>query len=236
MELVEKHMSAAQLELARTPSGEARSQTTLAYSAIRTDILEGSHKPGAKLKIADLAASLEVSPGAVREALSRLVPERLVVSRDQKGFIVAPLSIEDLQDLTDLRCEIEAIALRRSVEHGDINWEASLLAADHRLHGLPVLLNQNWVRAHAGFHAALVSACGSPRLIALHGQLYEQSERYRGLSDKLESKRDVEGEHREIMRHALARDAERLVGAVVTHIRETTRLIIQSASDQALPD
>lgn len=227
-------MSIADLDFSRVPVGEARSQTTAAYSAIRTDILEGNHKPGAKLKISDLAQALEVSPGAIREALSRLVPERLVVSRDQKGFVVAPLSIEDLRDLTDLRCEIEEIALRRSVERGDINWEAGILASDHRLHGLPGILNQDWVRAHAAFHAALVSACGSPRLLTLHEQLYEQSERYRGLSDKVKSGRDVKGEHRQIVKFAMARDANGLVETVLNHIRETTRLIIQSAEDRNL--
>lgn len=39
--------------------------------------------------------------------------QQLVVSQDQRGFHVAPLSIADLRDLTDLRCEIEAIARRR---------------------------------------------------------------------------------------------------------------------------
>ena len=90
-----------------------RSQTSLAYEVIRSDILNGRHLPEKKLKIQELALELDVSPGAVREALSRLVPEQLVVSRDQRGFVVAPLSIADLIDLTDLRCEIEAVALRR---------------------------------------------------------------------------------------------------------------------------
>src|SRR5579871_2366228 len=110
-----------------------RNQTTVAYEAIRADILSGRHVPEKKLKIQELAEEFGVSPGAVREALSRLVPEELVVSRDQRGFIVAPLSLADLADLTDIRCEIESLALRRSVELGDVNWEAGILAAEHRL-------------------------------------------------------------------------------------------------------
>ncbi|MDI1364291.1 MAG: GntR family transcriptional regulator, partial [bacterium] len=110
------------LAISDNPAANApspRSQTRLAYEAIRADILTGKHAPDRKLKIQDLAADLKVSPGAVREALSRLVPEQLVVSLDQRGFVVAPLSVADLEDLTDLRCEVEAIALRRSVERGD---------------------------------------------------------------------------------------------------------------------
>jgi len=208
-----------------------RSQTTVAYEAIRADILLGRHVPEKKLKIQELAEELGVSPGAVREALSRLVPQELVVSRDQRGFLVAPVSPADLADLTDLRCEIEALALRRSVAFGDVNWEARILAAEHRLKAKPVVpANEDpritWVRNHAEFHLALVSACGSRRLLALHSQLYEQSERYRGLLFDLESDRDVESEHHVIVEFALARDAESLVQATANHLRKTTELII----------
>ena len=217
------------------PTGP-RSQTSAAYASLRSDILAGRYAPGEKLKISDLAAGLAVSPGAVREALSRLVPDQLVVSRDQKGFIVAPLSIEDLEDLTDLRCEIEAVALRRSVKLGDMDWEASILASAHRLRRTEMYsqvdhsLTPHWVIQHAAFHTALVGACGSRRLLNLHAQLYQQSERYRGLSVHLESNnRDVRDEHQKIVDAALDRDAELLVELTLAHLRETTALIVSAA-------
>src|SRR5580658_7851395 len=143
-----------------------RSQTTMAYEAIRSDILSGRHIPEKKLKIQELAEEFGVSPGAVREALSRLVPEELVVSRDQRGFLVAPLSLADLADLTDVRCEIESLALRRSVALGDVNWEAGILAAEHRLRSKVAVVGAEdpmvkWRQNHGAFHSALVSACGS---------------------------------------------------------------------------
>jgi GntR family carbon starvation induced transcriptional regulator len=224
------------LQTVAADAGSARSQTSWVYEIVRRDILAGRHAPGKKLKIQSLATALKVSPGAVREALSRLVPEQLVVSRDQRGFAVAPLSIADLEDLTDLRCEIEALALRRSVERGDVNWEASVIAAAHRLRvtahrspGDDMALNTDWVARHADFHNALVNACGSRRLLALHAQLYEQSERYRGLSANLPTTRDVADEHREIVDLAMARDSDGLVEAMLGHIRTTTRLIVEAA-------
>ena len=212
-----------------------RSQTSAAYARLRADILAGRFSPGEKLKIADLAASLAVSSSAIREALSRLVADQLVVSRDQKGFIVAPLSIEDLEDLTDLRCEIEGVALRRSVLRGHDEWEGVVLAAAHRLKRTPMThdndasLTEEWVVRHAAFHASLVSACESPRLLKLHGQLYEQSERYRGLSVHVEGDRDVAGEHEALVDAALDRDADRLVDSAITHFRRTTSLIVEAA-------
>ena len=189
------------------------------------------------MKITDLAAALAVSPGAIREALSRLVPEQLVVSRDQKGFTVAPLSIEDLHDLTALRCDIEAIALRRAVERGDAAWEAGILASAHRLRRAPMMstaerwLAPEWVERHAAFHAALVGACGSRRLLDLHAQLYQQSERYRGLSVHVARVRDVEGEHQALVDMAMDRNADRLVELALAHVRRTTALIVDAVRD-----
>jgi DNA-binding GntR family transcriptional regulator len=222
-------------ELSTQEAAAPRSQATYAHGVIRADILAGCHPPDKKLKIQDLAKELSVSPGAVREALSRLVPEQLVLSRDQRGFTVAPLSIADLEDLTSLRCEIEAVALRRSLERGDLDWEAGLIAAAHRLNATPTrsegkrTIPTGWVIAHARFHAALVAAAGSPRLLALHAQLYEQSERYRGLSAHLEGDRNVATEHQEIVDLALARDTAALVRATTDHLRKTTALIVEAA-------
>jgi DNA-binding GntR family transcriptional regulator len=223
------------LENPGSPSGAARSQTSAAYAQIRQDILSGRLIPGARLKIADLAAALDVSPGAIREALSRLVPDNLVVSRDQKGFVVAPLSIEDLEDLTDLRCEIEAIGLRRSVARGGDGWEAAILASAHRMLRTPMMaedgrrLSPVWVERHAAFHTALVNACDSPRLLDLHAQLYQQSERYRGLSVHIDADRDVQAEHQKLVDAAMDRDADRLVALTLHHLRETTRRIVDGA-------
>jgi GntR family carbon starvation induced transcriptional regulator len=212
-----------------------RRQSSAAYRIIRDDIIAGAHQPGKKLKIQDLALDLKVSPSAVREALSQLVPEQLVVSKDQRGFQVAPLSIADLEDLTELRCGIEATALRRSVEQGDIDWETRVISAGHRLRALTRPASgkspgvAEWRARHSDFHTALVSGCGSPRLMALHAQLYEQSERYRVLSAAIESDRDVDQEHQDLVTLALARDAEKLVFNMLSHIRYTTMLIVQGA-------
>ena len=212
-----------------------RSQTSAAYARLRADILAGRFAPGEKLKIAELGAALSVSSSATREALSRLVSDQLVVSRDQRGFIVAPLSIEDLEDLTDVRCEVEAVALRRSVARGGDEWEGAVLAAAHRLRRTPMKsvedasLTEAWKDRHAAFHLSLVGACGSRRLLKIHAQLYEQSERYRGLSVHVEGDRDVEGEHEALVDAALERAEDRLVELTVAHFRRTTALIVDAA-------
>lgn len=216
-----------------------RSQASATYAHLKADILAGKVRPGEKLKINDLAAQLGVSPGAVREALSRLVPEGFVTSQDQRGFTVAPISIEDLLDLTRLRCDIEEIALRRSVAEGDAGWEASVLATAHRLRRTPRMVegtpNLDWLTQHELFHRALVNGAHSPRLLALNSQLYQQLERYRLLAWNVDRSRDVDAEHQALVDAALDRDADGLVACARAHFEKTATLIVDAAREPSEP-
>ena len=146
-----------------------KTQSDRMFEALRHDILACILLPGSKLRISDIAETSAVSLGAVREALSRLGAEGLVVAESQKGYRVAPISAEDFRDLTEARVEIERIALARSIAAGDLDWETDLVAAWHRLSriseqaGGPLFASDQWALAHGAFHAALVSACGSAR-------------------------------------------------------------------------
>ena len=215
-----------------------RSQASFAYSRLKADILSARIGPGMKLKINEIAGRLEISPGAVREALSRLVPEGFVVSRDQYGFTVAPISLDDLLDLTRLRCDIEEVALRRSVAEGDAGWEAQVLGAAHRLRRTPLLLadgahNSDWSVQHERFHRALVSGCASPRLLALSSQLYQQLERYRMLAWNVDRSRDIEAEHQGLVDAALDRDADALARLARAHYDRTASIIVAESKEQA---
>jgi DNA-binding GntR family transcriptional regulator len=107
-------------------SSETQSDRVL--SAGRADILGCRLMPGGKLRINEIAKRHDVTLGAVREALSRLAAEGLVVAESQKGFRVSPLSSDDFRDLTDARGEIETLTLKRSIARGDVEWESQLVA------------------------------------------------------------------------------------------------------------
>jgi len=207
-----------------------------AYEALRADLLACRIAPGSRLKIQDLCAQHSVSLGAIREALSRLTSDGLVVAEPQRGFRVAPISRADLEDLTMVRIEVESLCLRRAIAVGTVDWEARLVAAFHRLSRTPervavdpMRAADDWAEAHAGFHTALVAGGDSPWLLRLHAQLYAQSERYRRLSIPLgASDRDVSREHREIMSAVLERKADRAVTLMERHIGATTEILMQA--------
>jgi DNA-binding GntR family transcriptional regulator len=93
--------------------------------------------------------------------------------------------------------------------------------------------NPEWVERHQAFHTALVSACGSRRLLELHAQLYQQSERYRELSVHVKGQRSVLDEHQELVDAALERDADRLVSLMLKHLGKTTSLIVDAVRSQS---
>lgn len=219
--------------MARPESG---SLTAEAYTQLRAEILACRLAPGQKLIIADLCDQLGFSLGAVREALSRLSSEGLVVSEPRKGFRVAPITEAELQDITRVRATIESLCLESAIKNGDLKWEANIVATEFELSKLnlqdandPVRVSEAWAETHKRFHEALVAACDSPWLLRLRELLFVQSERYRRVSVPLDrAKRDLAGEHKELAQAAVARDVGRATEAIRTHLAKTTRILIQS--------
>lgn len=207
-----------------------------AYQRLRADIVACNIAPGERLNINDLCKTYDVSLGAIRESLSRLASEDLVIAEAQRGFTVAPVSQEELLDLVATRVEIETLCLRRSLELGRVDWETGLIAAGHRLSKTPKHLperephiSDEWEAAHEAFHLALVSACDSPWLLRIRASLYTQAERYRRLSLRISAaKRNVGTEHAQLMAAAIARDADTLVRLMGEHMNTTARVILES--------
>ncbi len=203
---------------------------------IRAEILDGRLPAGEKLNIGVLEKRFEVSLGAIREALSKLSAEGLVIAESQRGYRVTPVSSAELVDLTQTRIDVESLCLSRSMQRGDVDWEARIVAAAHRMERLQVTpsepaarLTTAWSVAHGEFHEALVSACPSPWLLRLRKMLHGQSERYRRLSVPLETdNRDVPGEHRRLMQAVLQRDEAAALHALAFHFSATTAYILKS--------
>ncbi len=201
---------------------------------LREEILQGSLAPGEKLLVQPLAQRLGVSLSVVREALSRLAEQGLVRSAPQLGFTVMPLSLDDLTDLTRVRIDIENLMIRRAVAEGDLAWEASVVAAHHRLAGTPPQLdgqlNPAWRAAHSAFHAAVTDGCPSPLLRTLRLGLFDKAELYRAWSVRASGSRDVAGEHAAICAAVLDRDADRAAALTAAHIQRTTDLLVAAAA------
>lgn len=233
---------------ARTPpldsqsnGDEIHSPRTLierAYSQLRDDIVEGRLAPGEKLRVEHLRQRYDVSAGTLREALNRLVSDALVEAEGQRGFRVTPITVQDLEDLTNLRVRIEIDALRQSIRHANDPWRKNLQEVYAQLSAIeqPILpgLIQRWEALNTQFHDALVANCGSEWTLRLLRILNRHSERYRRYAIGLgEGRRDVHNEHRGIFEAAMSGNELRAALELEAHIRATPELLKAAAQEGA---
>jgi len=206
-----------------------------AYQDIRRDIVRGAFDPGQPLRMALLSERYKMGFSPLREALTRLQSERLVVSVALRGFSVAPLSIDEMWDAINTRIHIDTEALRLSMLNGDDAWEAGIVAAHHALKlqaERATALDEPEQRMleirHDAFHCALIAACQSKWLLDFSQKLYADTERYRYpmlVNRRRESVRDISSEHEQLMVATLARDAPLAIELLRRHLKRTAQFL-----------
>ncbi|MEE3269260.1 MAG: DNA-binding transcriptional regulator CsiR [Pseudomonadota bacterium] len=206
-----------------------------AYHALKQDIIRGRYAPEEKLLMSRLKEYYGVSTGPLREALSQLVADRLVVAISQRGYRVAAMSLAELNDIYDARAQLEGLILRLAIERGDDDWEANVLATAHRLAKVtgvssPDELLDGWDLRHKAFHTAIASGCNSPHLLQMRDTLFDQVERYRHLwlqetvmsPQALDIKRQ---EHAALVDVILARNTEQAADLMRDHLMTPVPII-----------
>ena len=205
------------------------------YEWLKRDIIQGMFKPGEKLRMTALKERYDLGVGPLREALSHLIAENLVVAISQRGYRVAPMSLSEMQDIYDARANLEALVLKLAIERGDDAWEAQVLAYSHTLAKVMEVKTQEqmleiWDARHKAFHTAIASGCGSRHLLQARAYLFDQAERYRQLwlrrtvlsEEALSLKRQ---EHSELVEAILARDATRASAMMQAHLMTPVPII-----------
>jgi len=204
-----------------------------AYLALRHDIVCGALAPGERLRVEHLKDTYQVGAGTLREALSLLLSDALVTAEGQRGFRVAPISLADLEDVTNTRVMLETEALRQSIRHGDANWEARLMASYELLTQAEGTLEtpqpELWEQRNKAFHEALIAGFPSDWTKYFLAILYRHGERYRNINLRLTaahaSGRNVHQEHEAIYRAAMDRQEARAALALESHIQLTLDIV-----------
>ncbi|MEO8857796.1 MAG: FCD domain-containing protein [Burkholderiaceae bacterium] len=218
-------------EGAKSTAQAGQTLSEQAFVRLRRDVIGGARAPGVKLKLDELQEAYGYSSSPLREALTRLSQEGLVKTDDRRGFRVAQISSEDLADLTYMRLMVELPALRLAIELADDAWEATVVAAAHRLQraearlgeGLQVL-DEAWSQVHRHFHMSLLAGCPSQRQLALCASLFDQAERYRRFSARHRvSSRSKNREHMRLLEAVLKRDADTACALLAEHTQGTQR-------------
>ena len=199
------------------------SATQRAYVALRRMIVTGELKPGEKLKIDGLRKRLDTGASPIREALSLLTSDNLVERLDQRGFRTAEVSSANFQEILLLRCTLEDLALRESIENATDAWEETIVLAHHRMQRAKSSGSDAFEPLHKEFHMALLANAQSPILVKFCSQLYDLNIRYRYLAGNALNyqSRDVGDEHTGILDASIARDADLASDRLLNHYKMT---------------
>jgi DNA-binding GntR family transcriptional regulator len=203
---------------------QATSIADRAYDRIRTDIVFGRLVPGTRLRLDRLSKDYGASVSTLREILSRLSSEGVVVAEGQRGFQVTPVSPAGFEDVAAMRLLLETHALPLSFAAGDLEWESRVVAAHHKLAFMERRMmagdraqTELWKRYDREFHQTLIEACGSQTLLDLYGGVFDQYLRYQMVAVVFRGEIAAE-EHRFLLDSALARDADRACEVLSRHV------------------
>jgi DNA-binding GntR family transcriptional regulator len=195
-----------------------------AYDRIRADIIFGRLAPGARLRLDRLAKTYGASVSTLREILSRLSSDGLVLAEGQRGFQVSPVSPDGFQDVAAMRLLLETYALPLSFAAGDLEWESRVVAAHHKLAFMERRMlagerdgTELWKRYDREFHQTLIEACGSQTLLDLYAGVFDQYLRYQMVAIVFRGEIAAE-EHRNLLDCALTRDAARACEILTKHV------------------
>jgi DNA-binding GntR family transcriptional regulator len=200
------------------------------YKELRAGILDGSLPPGFWLDQKALAEGYAVSTTPVREALRRLEAEQLVVVRPHHGPRVAPLSVQELHYLFQVRLELDPLAGRLAAD----------LATDEQRAGVRRLLERTHESAaervfrNRDFHRAIYEACGNPVLVQVLQSLWNRCDRYRFLlatSHDAEHEAQEERDHDAMVSALEQGDGDRLHDLVRQHIERSYRNLVALAEE-----
>ncbi len=196
------------------------------YQRIRADIIFGRLAPGQRLKLDQMKIDYGASVSTLRELLSRLASEGLIVAEGLRGFEVAPVSARDMQEIAAMRELLECHAVRDSFAAGDMEWEGRVVSAHHKLGRMEKRMlagdrseAETWKHYDWEFHHALISACGSTALLEAHAAIYDKYLRYQIIAVVFRGALAAE-EHEAMLKCALRRDAESAATLLQTHIQD----------------
>ncbi|GAA2454034.1 GntR family transcriptional regulator [Streptomyces sp. NPDC051041] len=206
------------------------SRTQFVLEEIKRRILTGQLTPGQALVETELAAQFGVSKTPVREALKTLAGTGLVMMSQYKGVTVRMVDADMAREVYDVRLLLEPEALRRAVRRG-----ASLEAARDALTRADQAADTaERSLANREFHRALYLPCGNPLLGRMLDQVRDQAALVSAVAWAAEPSWEREAsEHREILRLALAGDADGAAGALHAHIASFVERAFPEAETEA---
>jgi DNA-binding GntR family transcriptional regulator len=198
------------------------------YEHLRQAIMLGQLAPDDRLRQGELADELGVSLIPVREAVTRLAADGLVVARPRLGARVAPVSVADARELFAMKRVLEPLALREAIPLAlSADWAEAHRFVE-RMDGVDDPLR--YAELNAQFHLALYQPCAMPRLLQTIKQVWAATFRYSAIWRRTGvGAQTSQAEHRAILAAAEAGNVDDACAHLEAHIGRAAARIIALA-------
>lgn len=195
-----------------------RTKRDVAVELLREAIVGGELAPGTRLVLEELSQRYSVSMTPIREALSILESEGLIVQHPHRGATVAALDREELLELYAIRSAIEALAAL----HGAPRLaDADTAELDRLLAALEAFVGgwQGFLDIDMQFHRVIYRAAGSRRWMETIEALWRRCRRYMLAGASASGAATLHADHRAILTACRARDGAAAAEAVRAHLK-----------------
>lgn len=206
--------------------------THQATEALRERILRGVYSDDTPLRQDALAAELGVSRIPIREALRQLEAEGLVVFNPHRGAVVSSLSVDEIDELFELRAQIESDLVRRAIPRAAVEH---ISRAKEILKAYEAAFRSGevaeWGKLNWEFHSTLYAPADRPFTMAIIQRLHQQSDRYLRMQLVLThgESRAID-EHRAILAAVADKDVKQAVSLMRQHILGAGRQLVTFVS------
>lgn len=194
------------------------------FQTLRTAILKGDLKPGERLMELQLASKLGVSRTPIREAIRMLEQEGLAIMIPRKGAEVARMTEKDMEDVLQIRCSLEELAVRLACQNiTQMEMQELRVAMEQFREKTTTEDIAAIAQADVNFHDVLYKSADNPKLLGLLNNLREQMYRYRVEYLKNPSiYQQLITEHRQLYETVKMQDAEKAAAYTRMHLENQT--------------
>lgn len=194
------------------------------FQTLRTAILKGDLKPGERLMELQLASKLGVSRTPIREAIRMLEQEGLAIIIPRKGAEVARMTEKDMEDVLQIRCSLEELAVRLACQNiTQMEMQELRVAMEQFQEKTTTEDIAAIAQADVNFHDVLYKSADNPKLLGLLNNLREQMYRYRVEYLKNPSiYQQLITEHRQLYETVKMQDAEKAAAYTRMHLENQT--------------
>ncbi|NOD86629.1 GntR family transcriptional regulator [Ruegeria sp. HKCCD6119] len=189
------------------------------YDQVKAMAVSFRLRPGDRLNEVALSRDLGVSRTPLREALNRLVAERLFDFRPGQGFFCRPLDAQSVFDLFELRQIIESAAARsactKATDEGLQRLRDELYETGIDITGLTI---EEAVARDEAFHLGIARLSGNMELLQTLTRINERIRYIRWISMSMDRVQKSKDEHKHVMQALLDRDADEAARVLAAHI------------------